>query len=264
MTDITPPNFPLVSIITVVFNNAKHVGDTINSVLSQKYPNIEYIVIDGGSADGTVDVIKKYHNHISVFISEPDNGVYDALNKGVECSSGEIIGILHSGDLFCDENVVFDMVKRMSETKTEFCFADVVMVDEITGKIIRYYMAHYFNRWMFRMGWMPPHPATFMNKSLFDEFGLYSTKYKIVGDYDFFLRIFYGRKINWSYLGRITVKMRHGGISNSGLSSKKLLMNEINHALKANHIWSMPFLQLGRYFIRLMELIIRPKKSVCR
>jgi glycosyltransferase involved in cell wall biosynthesis len=252
---------PVVSVVTIVYNNVKYIKDALESVLSQDYPSIEYIVIDGGSTDGTVEIIEKYRDQIQVFLSEPDDGIYDALNKGVELATGDVIAILHSDDLFYDEFVVSDMVYKMSETGAEFCFSDMVIVDSRSDRVLRYYMAYYFNRWMFRMGWMPPHPTCFIKKSLFDEFGLYSLDYKVAGDFDFLVRIFYGRKILWSYLNRVTVKMRQGGVSNSGLNSKRIIASEINHSLQANHVWSLPFFQLGRYIIRLMEMLVKPKKS---
>jgi glycosyltransferase involved in cell wall biosynthesis len=252
---------PLISIITIVFNNAKYIRDAIQSVLSQDYPRLEYILIDGGSTDGTVEIIEEFQDQISVFISEPDEGIYDALNKGIINSSGSIIGILHSDDLFCNENVVSASILRMLDTGSEFCFSDMIVVDNINGKIIRYYMAHYFRRWMFRIGWLPPHPTTFIKKTLFNEFGLYSTEYKISGDFDFFVRIFFSRDIRWTYLNLVTVKMRLGGVSSSGISSKKLIFNEINHSLKSNHVWSFSVFQLARYIIRTMELVIRPREG---
>jgi len=254
---------PLVSIITVVFNNSGYIRDTIESVLYQSYPLIEYIVIDGGSIDGTVDVIKEYQNKISVFISETDKGIYDALNKGILHASGDIIAILHSDDTYCNEFVVLDMVSRITTSNSEFCFSDMVIVNRQLNKVLRYYRACYFRPWMFRIGWMPPHPTCFINKALFDEFGLYSTKYKIAGDFDLFLRFFYSRKIKWSYLGQITIKMSNGGISNSGWKSKRLIFNEINLSLKSNGVWSLPVFQLIRYIIRMLEIIIKPKKDGC-
>jgi glycosyltransferase involved in cell wall biosynthesis len=254
-------SLPLVSIITVVYNNARYIEDSIHSVLSQGYPRLEYVVIDGGSTDGTVEIIEKYQNQISVFISEPDEGIYNALNKGIQHASGEVVGILHSGDLFCNENVVSASIQKMNDTCSELCFSDLVIVDAYSGKIVRYYMAHYFRRWMLRIGWIPPHPTTFINKSLFDEFGLYSTKYKIVGDYDFFVRIFFRREINWTYFNRVTVKMSNCGTSNSGLTSKKLIFDEINQSLKSNHVWSLSIFQIGRYIIRMFELVMRPREN---
>jgi len=251
----------IVSVITVVYNNFEHVRNTIESVLSQDYLLIEYVVIDGGSTDGTLDVIEEYLDRISIFLSEPDGGIYDALNKGIVSASGDVVAILHSDDLFCDEYVVSDMVKKISDTKSEFCFSDMVIVDSISNKVLRYYMAGYFDRWMFRIGWMPPHPTCFIKKSLFEEFGLYSLEYKVAGDFDFLVRIFYGREISWSYLDRITVKMQQGGVSNSGLKSKKIIASEINYSLQANQVWSHPIFQLGRYIIRLIEMLVKPKKT---
>ena len=249
-----------VSIITVVYNNVKCVENAIQSVLSQDYNNVEYVVIDGGSTDGTVDVLTKYQDKISLFISEPDNGIYDALNKGIVQASGDIIAILHSDDKFCDEYVVSDMMRHIEKTKAELCFSDMVIVDSKSDKVLRYYMANYFKRWLFRMGWMPPHPTCFIKKTLFDEFGLYSLSYKVAGDFDFLIRVFYGRDIAWTYLNRVTVKMRLGGVSNSGLSSKKIIASEINRSLKANKVWSLPVFQLGRYVIRSMEMLVKPQK----
>jgi len=250
-----------VSIITVVLNNKETIEGAINSVLGQTYEDIEYIIIDGKSVDGTVEIVESYGDKINIFISEQDKGLYDAINKGIKCATGDVVAVLHSDDLFCDNHVVSDMMENMSASSAEFCFSDMVIVDSLSNKILRYYMASYFSRWMFRMGWMPPHPTCFINKSLFDEFGLYSLEYKVAGDFDFLLRIFYERDINWSYLNRITVKMRQGGVSNSGLMSKKIIANEINRSLRANNVWSLPVFQLGRYFIRLLELLVKPKKG---
>ncbi|MBT7902054.1 MAG: glycosyltransferase, partial [Candidatus Marinimicrobia bacterium] len=219
---------PLISIITVVYNNEKDIRNAIESVLDQNYEYIEYIVIDGGSDDGTIDVINEYRDHISVFISETDNGIYDALNKGVLCASGDVVAILHSDDQFCNSRVVSNMMEKIEQTKVEFCFSNMVLVDKPSGKILRYYMASYFKIWMFKIGWMPPHPTCFIKRSLFDEFGMYSTDYKIAGDFDLLVRFFYGRKIRWSYLNQITVKMSTGGVSNSGWRSKKLVYSEIS------------------------------------
>ena len=254
-------NQPLVSIITVVYNNSKHIRDAIESVLSQDYSRIEHIVIDGGSTDGTVDIIEEYVNKISVFLSEPDEGVYDALNKGIATANGDYIGILHSDDIFLDAKVVSDVIQTLQDTGSDLCFSDLVIVDEVSGKVMRYVMAHYFRRWMLRIGLHPPHPTIFLKRSLFDEFGLYSTNYQIAGDFDFMIRVFYGRKIKWSYMNRISVKMRSGGKSNSGLSNKILCAKEIHESLNMNNIFTLYFFQVGRYLIRMMELLIKPAKK---
>jgi glycosyltransferase involved in cell wall biosynthesis len=245
-----------VSIITVVWNNKETIKAAISSVLGQVYHDIEYIVIDGGSGDGTVNVIEKYRDKIAIFLSEPDKGLYDALNKGIKMSTGDIVAILHSDDVFYDEKVVSDMVERIHTTKAEICFSDLVIIKK--NQILRYYKANYFKKWLFRIGWLPPHPTCFIKRSLFQEFGLYSTKYKGAGDFDFLVRIFYARDIKWAYLNRITVKMQYGGISNSGWRSKVSNAQEISKILKNNNVFSLIIFQLLRYFIRLTEMVARP------
>ena len=252
-----------VSIITVCYNSVKNIRKALESVNSQNYQNIEYIVIDGGSTDGTIEVIEEFSDRITKFVSEPDGGIYDALNKGIEISSGEVVAILHSDDEYCNKNVVSNVMNHMMDSKSEFCFSDAVIVDGSSGRILRYYMANYFNRWMFRIGWMPPHPTCFIEKSLFNEFGLYSINYKIAGDFDLLVRFFYGRKIRWSYLDQISIKMSGGGVSNSGWRSKRLIFNEISCSLKSNGIWSLSIFQLARYIIRMLEIIIKPKNGGC-
>jgi glycosyltransferase involved in cell wall biosynthesis len=252
-----------ISIITVVYNNVEYISDAVQSVLSQDYDNVEYIVIDGGSTDGTIEVINEYQDKISVFISEPDKGIYDAINKGILCASGDVVAILHSDDKFCNTHVCSNIMRHMDKTKSELCFSDLVIVDNFSGKILRYYMASYFKRWMFRIGWMPPHPTCFIKRSLFDEFGMYSTDYEIAGDFDLLVRFFYGRKIRWSYLDQITIKMSVGGASDSGWQSKILIFNEISRSLKSNGIWSLSIFQLMRYIIRMLEIMIKPKKISC-
>jgi len=251
------------SIITAVYNNVEGIKSAIESVISQNYSHIEHIVVDGGSTDGTIEIINEYLDKISLFISEPDKGIYDALNKGVLRASGDVIAILHSDDKFCNTHVCSDIMKHIDKTRAELCFSDMVIVDNFSGKILRYYMANYFKRWMFRIGWMPPHPTCFIKKSLFDEFGLYSTDYQIAGDFDLLVRFFYGRKIKWSYLDKISIKMSAGGLSNSGWQSKRLIFNEINRSLKSNNVWSLSIFQSIRYIIRLIEIIMKPNKGSC-
>jgi glycosyltransferase involved in cell wall biosynthesis len=251
------------SIITVVYNNVESIKSAIESVISQDCSHVEYIVVDGGSTDGTIEIINEYLDKIPVFISESDKGIYDALNKGILRASGDVIAILHSDDKFCNMHVCSDIMKHMDKTKAELCFSDMVIVDNFSGKILRYYMANYFKRWMFRIGWMPPHPTCFIKKSLFNEFGMYSTDYQIAGDFDLLVRFFYGRKIKWSYLDKISIKMSAGGVSNSGWQSKRLIFNEINHSLKSNDVWSLSIFQSIRYIIRLIEIIIKPSKGGC-
>jgi len=257
MCDNTSPS-PLVTVITVVYNNVSQIHGAMRSVLSQKYQPVEYIIIDGGSTDGTVDLIQQLSSKISLFLSESDGGIYDALNKGIKLSSGKYIAILHSDDLFQDDLVVGDMVDTIVKDKSEVLFSNMVIVDKTTSSVSRFYYSNIFSPWLLRSGWMPPHPACLIDKTLFDEFGLYDAQYIIAADYDFLLRIFFRREIRWTHLNRVTVRMRQGGVSNSGLRSKLQISLEIKKSLKKNGVWSLPIFQFVRYIIRLSEFIIRP------
>ena len=254
-------NFPLVSIITVVFNNKNSIQDAIDSVLSQDYTNIEYIVIDGGSDDGTVNIINSNLHNISIFKSKPDNGVYDALNKGLKYASGEIIGVLHSDDKYTSSRVISSSVNQMIETKSEIVFSDVVIINPHSNKILRYYRANYFREWLLNVGWMPPHPSCFVNKSLFDYTNGYSMDFKIASDFDFFVKIFHEREVKWTYLNQLSVIMMQGGLSNSGYKSYIMIIKEVRQSLRSNKIWAPYIFQSMRYFIRLFEMIIRPSKD---
>ena len=254
-------NLPLVSIVTVVYNNIEFVENAINSVHTQNYSNIEYIVIDGGSTDGTLEVINKNIEKISVFKSERDQGIYDALNKGIRIASGSIIAILHSDDLFISSSVVSQSVERMLAKDADICFSDMIIVNRNNEKIFRYYKSIYFKKWLFKIGWMPPHPTCFIKKSLFNKYGFYALEYKITADYDLLLRFLVVHSVTWVHLNKITVKMYNGGLSNSGISSKKIIADEISLSLKENKIWSLKVLQLFRYIIRLSELIMVPSKK---
>lgn len=248
---------PLVSIITVVYNNVDYIERAIHSVLSQSYKFIEYIVIDGGSNDGTLNVINNYKDQISYFLSEKDNGIYDALNKGIYNATGSVIGILHSDDEFFSKHVVSNIIHDMYKTKSEFCFSNVIITNREMDRVFRYYKSNYFRKWMLRVGLMPPHPSCFIKKSLFDDFGNYSTKYLIAGDFDFMVRVFYGSNIKWSYLDQTSIKMRTGGLSNSNFKNKLISAKEINTILKDYGVFSMYLFQIIKYFVRCVEILAR-------
>jgi len=251
-------HFPKVSIITVVLNNVKDIQVAIESVLSQEYPNIEYIVIDGKSTDGTMSVVNSYES-IDFIVSEPDDGLYDAMNKGIELSTGDVVGILNSDDSYHDRSVISDLVNLMVSSDSDLVFSDLLIVKKGTKKISRYYMAHYFRPWMLKIGYIPPHPTTLLKKDLYDTFGNFSLSYKIVSDFDLFVRLFNSKNVKWKYLDRITVIMQDGGISNSGFIGKIAIAFEINRSLKNNQVRTLFIFQLFRYFIRLIEYIVKPK-----
>lgn len=205
-----------ISIITVVWNNAKTIKDAIDSVLSQTYENIEYIIVDGASTDGTVEIVQSYGQKISTFVSEKDNGLYDAMNKGISLATGDIVGILNSDDFYINEYVIEKVVKEFEGKKVDSVFADLVYVksDDI-NKIVRYYDSSYFNPDKFAYGWMPAHPTFFVKREVYLAHGYFKTDYKIAADYELLVRFLFKNFISYCYIPEVLVKMRMGGVSTS-------------------------------------------------
>ena len=152
---------PKVSIITAVYNNAEFVRVALESAKNQDYPNIEHIIIDGGSTDRTLDILHEHKDQIATLVSEPDNGIYDALNKGIERATGKYIAFLHSDDVFGSDSAISRLVEQAERQNAEFCCSDVIIVDRDSDRIIRFYRSHFFKEWLFKIGWMPPHPGCF-------------------------------------------------------------------------------------------------------
>jgi glycosyltransferase involved in cell wall biosynthesis len=247
-----------VSIITVCFNSAKTIRDTIKSVLSQDYPNIEYIVIDGGSNDQTLEIIKEYADRIAVIVSEIDHGIYDAMNKGITLASGDIVGMLNSDDVYINKYVVSELMKKMQDAKADSVFADLVIVDpDNLNKVLRYYDSSYFKPSKFRFGWMPAHPTFFVKKALYDKVGPYSLDYQISADYEMLIRLLWVQKASYAYMQKPVVRMRYGGASTADLSRNLLLNREIVQACKANGIYTNLFLVLLKIPAKLWGLIGR-------
>ena len=174
-----------VSIITVTLNNQDTIKSTIESVINQTYSNIEYIIIDGGSADATIDVIKKYEGKIAKWISEKDDGIYDALNKGLRFATGDIVGFLHSDDIYDNNNIISLIVNAFKNNNNEIVYGDLVYVyKEDANKIIRYWRAGEYKYERISKGWMPPHPTFFARKELYDKYGCFNSNFKIAADYE--------------------------------------------------------------------------------
>lgn len=231
-----------VSIITVTLNSARYLTDCINSVRSQDYKNIEHIIIDGGSTDGTIDIICRNESHISAWISEPDRGMYDAINKGICLASGDIIGVLNSDDMFASADVISQIVQCFKKTGTDSVYGDLVYVHPAnTDKVCRYWKGLPYNRARFKIGWMPAHPTFYIKRSLIEEHGPYENHYFTAADYEFMARYLYLLKISSFYLPRMIVKMRNGGISNANIY-RRLRANRRDYlAMKKNNI-PFPFI----------------------
>jgi glycosyltransferase involved in cell wall biosynthesis len=205
-----------ISIITVVFNNKETIKSAIDSVLSQTYKNIEYIIIDGASDDGTLEVVQSYGDKISKFVSEKDKGIYDAMNKGINLATGGIVGILNSDDFYIDEKVIEKVIKEFEEKDVDSVYADLVFVrPENLDKTVRYYDSSKFNLSRFAYGWMPAHPTFFVKREAYEKYGVFRTDLKIAADFDILVRFLFNHKISYSYIQEVLVKMRIGGVSTS-------------------------------------------------
>lgn len=225
-------NNPLVSIITATLNSKDTIEETICSVLNQNYKNLEYIVIDGGSTDGTLEIVKKYEPRISKLVSEPDRGKYDAMNKGIELSSGEIVGILNSDDFYVDGNVISIVAENMEEKKADCCWGDLFYVDRnFPERVIRYWKSSEYREGKFKEGWMPPHPTFFVKKEIYKKHGLYLIDFNFAGDYEMMLRLLEKYRIRSCYIHKILVKMRVGGEGN------KNILNRIKANFVAYKAW---------------------------
>lgn len=245
-----------ISVITVCFNSASSIEETIRSVQAQSHPNIEYVVIDGGSNDGTMSVIERYRNSIVTFISEPDKGIYDAMNKGVALSTGDVITFLNADDVFAHKNVVANAVEAIENSDASLVFGDVQFVSG--GKVVRHYSSKKFHPWKLRFGWMPPHPGSFARKELFEQYGLFALDLKIAADYEMFVRWLFVNKVHYKRLDDVLVLMSLGGASTNGWQASVKLNKEIVVACRNNGIYTNLLMVLSKIPFKLMELFFKP------
>jgi len=250
------------SIITISYNPGRLLKETIDSVLSQDYPNIEYIIIDGGSTDGTVDVIKSYGCGISKFISEPDNGIYDALNKGIALATGDIIGFVHAGDLCADSSVISSIAKTFENSRADAVYGNLLYVSRNNiNRIIRYWQSGVFSPARLKFGWMPPHTALYVTREVYKKARLangqyFDTSFRIASDYDFMMRVLVKLKISHAYLPRVIVKMRVGGASNCSIRNLIRKSCEDYRAMRRNDIGGFSTL-LAKNFRKLPQFFNR-------
>jgi glycosyltransferase len=231
-----------VSLITVTYNSAAYLQDCIDSVVRQRYQDIEHIVIDGGSTDGTLKIIKKYDNHIAKWVSEKDNGMYDAINKGIAMATGDIVGILNSDDMLASGDVIQAIVDSFNDHQLDAVYGDLVYVNKInTNKVVRLWQGLPYKRYRFRYGWMPAHPTFYLRREIIDQFGGYESHYFTAADYEFMARYLYRYRISAMYLNKLIVKMRVGGQSNVTLKSRLRGNRRDYLAMKKNRI-PFPFM----------------------
>lgn len=226
-----------ISIITAVLNGRDTIGDTIRSIADQVYKNVEHIIIDGGSTDGTLDVIKKYNGNLAKLISEPDHGIYDALNKGINLSSGDVIGILNGDDFYAHDQVLKMVGNIFEKQNVDSCYGDLQYVwNHDKNKMIRYWESSNYRPGKFRYGWMPPHPTFFVKREIYEKYGQFNTNFRIAADYELMLRFLEKYRISTYYISEVLVKMRVGGMSNRSLKNLFIKSYEDYRAWKVNNL----------------------------
>ncbi|MEM7792004.1 MAG: glycosyltransferase family 2 protein [Verrucomicrobiota bacterium] len=247
----------LVSIITVSYNSAATIASTVNSVLTQKGVELEYIVVDGASNDGTVDLIRSYGNRINKFVSEPDNGIYDAMNKGLSLATGEFVGILNSDDFYAHSSVLENVVKSFDDPELDCVYGDLDYVDaENTERVVRAWRSKPYEEGVFLRGWHPPHPTFFIRRRVYEALGGFNLGLRIAADYEFMLRVLERNNKSVSYLPEVLVKMRTGGASNRSIKNILLANRECVLAWKLNRysvftgcwaVFCKPLRKLGQF-----------------
>lgn len=250
-----------ISIITVCFNSASTIGQTISSVSSQTHPDIEHIVIDGLSTDGTMSIVQSSPS-IAKFVSEADAGIYDAMNKGIQLCTGDVVGILNADDFYEDEQVLSKVAEIFQDPLIDACYGDLLYVDQNdTSQIVRYWKSAPYKSGKFKMGWMPAHPTFFVRRGVYDSFGGFDLSYKLAADFELLFRLIEKHQIKTKYLPQILVKMRMGGATNKSLKNIITQNKEILNALN-KHYGSNQFFKFvaGKLVSRLTQFLARPTK----
>lgn len=250
-----------ISIITITYNSEKTLDDTIKSVLSQTYHDIEYIIVDGNSKDSTIDIVKSYSDKISKFVSEKDSGIYDAMNKGLRLATGDVVGILNSDDVYFDENVISNVVAKFEESKTASIYGDLYYVDENDlQKVQRYWKSSDFKEGSFAKGWHPPHPTFFVKKEVYEKCGYFDLEMKVSADFELMIRLLERYKISTAYLAKVLVRMRAGGESNRSIKNIITGNKSILRAFDKNGIRVNKFLYIFyRFAPKIIQMIKRGK-----
>lgn len=251
-----------ISIITVSFNSASTIAGCIDSVNKQTHQKIEHIIIDGDSKDNTLEIIKSIPNRVSKIISEPDKGIYDAMNKGIQLATGDVIGILNSDDFFTSKDVIENIIKAFNTTNVDGVYGDICFVrPEKLNKVVRYYSSAWFNPSLFRFGFMPAHPSFYVRKKCYEEFGLHKIDYKIAADYELLIRYLKVHKLKTHYLNFCVVTMRTGGYSTRNLKSNWILNKEIVRGCRENGMYTNMMILSLKYVVKITGILFPNRKK---
>ena len=247
-----------ISVITATYNSGRTIGDTLESVLRQTYSDVELIVVDGASRDDTMDVVRRYEPRFGGrmhWTSEPDRGIYDAMNKGIARATGDVIGILNSDDFYTSDTVLERVAEAMAGDDVDAVYGDIHYVrDGDLHKCVRYYSSRPFRRGLMRLGFMPAHPSFYCRREVYERCGTFDTTYRVAADFENLLRLIYVNRIRTRYLPVDFVTMRTGGASTSGLSSHRQIMRDHLRALRSNGVWSCTPLLGLRYIYKIWEV----------
>lgn len=247
----------MISIITATYNSAETINDTIKSVLCQTNKDFEYIIVDGGSTDETIDIVKSYESEFSgrlKWVSEKDKGIYDAMNKGIKMASGDIIGILNSDDYYTSDDILQTIADAFKCQNVDAIYGDIHFIkDGVPDKCVRYYSSRLFSPFWLRFGFMPAHPSFYCKREVFDKSGLYRLDYKIGSDYEMMVRLFRKHKISSRYVPKDFVTMRTGGASNSNLNSRLTLIKEDVRACRDNGIYTNELFICLKFLYKIFE-----------
>lgn len=247
----------MISIITATFNSAKTLKDTIQSVLSQTNKDFEYLIIDGGSTDETIDIVKSYESEFSgrlKWVSEKDEGIYDAMNKGIKMASGDVVGILNSDDYFTSDDILQTVDNAFKSHEIDAIYGDIHFIrDGNPQKCVRYYSSRMFRSFWLRFGFMPAHPSFYCKREVFEKAGLYSLDYKIGADYEMMVRLFKKYRIMSQYINKDFVTMRTGGASNNNVRSRITLINEDVKACKENGVYTNSLFVMLKFMYKIFE-----------
>jgi glycosyltransferase involved in cell wall biosynthesis len=239
-----------ISIITVCFNAESTIKSCIESVKSQNYTDIEYIIIDGGSTDKTINIVNNYAHYVNHFISEPDRGIYDAMNKGIKLATGDIVGMLNADDYFADNSVLSNIAATFGKYNTDIIYGDLDYINE-KGLTVRKWRSGQISRRKLEFGWMPPHPTFYCKRHLFEQFGPYRLDYGTAADYELMIRYLYINRLDAFYLKKTLIKMKLGGKSNKNMTARVKGMFFDLKAMRNNGI-RLPFI----------ALIIKPVRKI--
>ena len=250
-----------VTLITISYNNEKEISQTIKSVINQTYSNIEYIIVDGASKDLTLKIIEEYGSNISKVISEPDKGIYDAINKGIKNATGDIIGLIHAGDELYDNNVIEKVVRCFTESNIDALYGHSKILSEDGSKVVRINKSPEYNERLFPLGWFPSHQSFYASRELFDHLGLYNLKYKIAADYELLFRFIYVNKVIVKLLDEYLIKFKVGGTSTKSVKNIIKLNKECINAWHDNGI-KMPFYTIPLKLLRKVKQILDARLNI--